>query len=387
MPFVPPLLVAGLVTALLGSLAAPLGAVAGLAPAAFGAVVVGVAKAFSALPGATLDAQITSIWVWAGYGAIASVVGIVLAKRWLPTARAFATTLWLGPRSTIHSALVIAGLAMITAATWSAIALDHDDGLLHVYFLDVGQGDSTLIVSPSGATVIVDGGRDPRQTILAIDSLLPVGKTLLDLAVLTHPDADHVNGLLELARRGRIRTIVTPSVVVADDRAWKDELSLLATPTTEAFAGMTIAFDDGLTLDILHPPDPPLLGTGADANNNSVTILARWKDASLLITGDLEAQGERAVLRSADSVDADVLQVSHHGSRTSTAPEFLETVSPAVAVISAGASNPFGHPADVVVERLEAEVGDWLFQTSTHGTIELVSDGKRWFVASTIKGS
>ena len=82
-------------------------------------------------------------------------------------------------------------------------------------------------------------------------------------------------------------------------------------------------------------PNPPLLGTGADANNNSVTILARWKDASLLITGDLQAQGERAVLRSADSVDADVLQVGHHGSRTSTAPEFLEAVSPAVAVISA----------------------------------------------------
>ncbi|MDA1036234.1 MAG: ComEC/Rec2 family competence protein [Chloroflexi bacterium] len=98
MPFVPPLLVTGLATALLGSLAAPLGAVAGLAPAALGAIVVGVAKVFASLPGATLGTQLTSAWVWTGYAAIASGIAIVLAKRWLPTARSVATAVWLGPK-------------------------------------------------------------------------------------------------------------------------------------------------------------------------------------------------------------------------------------------------------------------------------------------------
>ncbi|MDA1036233.1 MAG: MBL fold metallo-hydrolase [Chloroflexi bacterium] len=267
------------------------------------------------------------------------------------------------------------------------MASNDGDGLLHVYFLDVGQGDATLIVSPDGATVLVDGGRDPRQTILAIDSVLPGVGTMLDVAVLTHPEADHANGLMELARRGRIRSLITPLVLDANNRAWADELAQLATPTTEASAGMTIAFDDGLTLDVLHPPDPPVLGTSTDANNNSVTILAHWQGASLLITGDLHVEGERVVLNSGHTVDADVLQVGHHGSRTSTDPEFLEAVSPAAAVISVGENNPFGHPADAVVERLEAEVGDWLFQTSADGTIEMVSDGDRWFVASNVKGS
>lgn len=382
MPFVPLLLVTGLAAALIGSIAAPLGAIAGLAPAVLGTIVVGIAKAFASLPGATLDVQIGADWVWAGYTAIAIAIAGVLRRRWLPSARSFASALWLGPRGWMQTALVITALALVVAAPWSAIASNNDDGLLHVQFLDVGQGDATLIVSPSGATVLVDGGRDPRQTILAIDAALPATSTQIDLAILTHPDADHANGLLELARRGRIRQIITPPVLDATALDWQTELALLDIPTLEAVADMKIDLDGGLTLDVLHPPSPPMRGTGSDENNNSVTTLIKWRGASVLITGDLHVEGERTVLSSADTVDADVLQVGHHGSRTSTAPDFLDAVSPAVAIISVGADNRFGHPADEVVERLQAEVGDWLLQTSTDGSIELVSDGDRWFLAS-----
>ena len=141
--------------ALLGSLAAPLGAVAGLAPTAFGAIVVGIVKAFASVPGATLDTQLTAAWVWAGYTAIAVGIAIVLRGRWLPVARSFAAALWLGPRSPAHAALLVAGLAVIAAAPWSAVASNGNDGLLRVYFLDVGQGDATLILSPNGAAVLI----------------------------------------------------------------------------------------------------------------------------------------------------------------------------------------------------------------------------------------
>lgn len=137
---------------------------------------------------------------------------------------------------------------------------------------------------------------------------------------------------------------------------------------------------DGLVLEILYPPDPPVRGTGADVNNNSVVAMLRWGEVSVLFTGDLHAQGEEVLLSLGVEVDADVLQVGHHGSATSSSVAFLGAVTPAIAVVSAGEGNPFGHPSALVIERLKAYAAEGaVLNTAEIGMVELYSGGKGWF--------
>ena len=228
-------------------------------------------------------------------------------------------------------------------------------------------------VGPRGETVVIDGGVNPHQTLNAIDSLLSSGDSRMDLALLTHADADHANGILELARRGRGGTlVVTPALESDDPELWR-ALQATGTSIEVASHGATVNVGD-LALDVLHPPNPPLRGTSADANNNS---LLRWGTATALFTGDLHITGKRFIT---GEVDADLLQVGHHGSATSSDWTFLDTVSLLAAIISAGHENRFGHPKDAVVARLRAEVASGaLFVTASDGAITFVSDGQRWY--------
>ena len=226
----------------------------------------------------------------------------------------------------------------------------------------------------------MDGGPDPRETIRLIDEVLPAGRTRVDVAVLTHPHRDHLNGFMELVRRGRVRQVIVPPLIDTGDRAWRDELEALDVPLTEGVAGMELRFDDGTLLEVLHPPDPPLRGTASDVDNNGLIVRVSFGDAAALFTGDAFADGERVLVALHDDVTADVLQVGHHGSDTSTSVELLRAVRPSMAVISAGADNRLGHPDEAVVSRLLGMVAaEHLFETARHGSVELVSDGTRWW--------
>ena len=179
---------------------------------------------------------------------------------------------------------------------------------------------------------------------------------LVVLALLTHADADHANGILELARRGRVGTlVVTPALESDDPELWR-ALQATGTSIEVASRGATVNVGD-LAFDILHPPNPPLRGTSADANNNSLTSLLRWGTAAALFTGGLHITDERFIT---GEVDADLLQVGHHGSATSSDAIFLDAFSPLADIISAGHENRFGHPKDAV----------------------FVSDGQRWYTAA-----
>ena len=382
MPLVPPLLVTGVLTAVLGSIVHALGTAVGLVPSAFAGLLVGEAEALGGLGWAAVDTDfVTTEWVWAAYVLLAGVVATMHRHRWLPAVLEFRRALWNGPAGRAPTLAVVAGLAIIAAARWTAYVVDDSDSLFHVYFLDVGQGDATLIVTPNGGTTLVDGGPDQRLTLQAIDSLLPAGRTELDVAILTHPHADHLSGILELARRGRMRRIVVPPLIDTTDRVWWDELHTLDLAVDVGGEGMELRFEDGTVLEVLHPPDPPLRGTLSDVNNNGLVVRATYGSASVLFTGDIDANAERLLLSFHEELEAHVLQVGHHGSDTSGDPSFLGEVAPSVAVISVGIDNRFGHPAAEAVDRLVREVGvDWLFQTATHGTVELVSDGEGWWV-------
>jgi len=158
---------------------------------------------------------------------------------------------------------------------------------------------------------------------------------------------------------------------------------MLETNVVVGVSGTTIRFADGLVIEILHPPDPPLRGTASDVDNNGLVIRASLDSSSLLLTGDMFVDGELVLLDLQGDVAADVLKAGHHGSDTSTSASLLSAVNPTIAVVSAALNNRFGHPADEVVERLQARVGDaYLFETARHGTIHLTSDGSRWWWAA-----
>ena len=384
MPLVPVLLVSGLVTALAGELASVLGTVAGIGPAGAAGLIALVAGSIDALSWAAIDIEVGSAgWVWGAYAGIAGVLAIVFRGRWGGQVATFLVALWRGPAGRARATMVVAAFAMIAAAPWGASATDNGDGLLHVHFLDVGQGDATLIVTPEGRTVLVDGGPDARTTIGLIDEIMPAGHTQVDLAVLTHPHADHLNGFMELVRRGRVKQVLVPPLIDPSSREWWDELHAGDVPLTVGKSGMVLSMDDGTRIEVLHPPDPTLRGTASDVDNNGVVLRVMIDDASVLFTGDVFAEGELVMVDLQNDVAADVLQVGHHGSSTSSAAEFLRAVEPSVAVISSGADNRFGHPSDDVVDRILGHVGpELLFETARGGSVELASDGGRWWVVT-----
>ena len=272
---------------------------------------------------------------------------------------------------------IVAVTLLATAATWSA-ALERPDGRLHVTYLDVGQGDSIFIVTPGGRQVLVDGGPDPKLLLNLLGERMPFWDRSLDLVVLTHPHSDHAAGVAEALRSYDVALVLEREVDhgASEYASWRAALRARAGPVVQALPGQRIQLDHGLVLEVLYPPERVLVGTSSDLNNSSVVTRLVYGETSFLLTGDIHWDAENYLLRRSLHLDSTVLKVGHQGSRTSTTPEFLEEVSPQVAIISVGADNRFGHPHAEVVEALTEALGDdRVFATYEDGSVEIVSDG------------
>ena len=163
---------------------------------------------------------------------------------------------------------------------------------------------------------------------------------------------------------------------------WRSAIETEQVRKLEASGGDSFVLDGAVKVDVLNPA-PGHSGLAGN-NNNSLVLLLTYGDISFLLTADIEAEAERRLIAEGASLDAEVLQVAHHGSRTSTTPGFLRQVSPVVAVISSGASNPYGHPHPDVVSRLESSVGaGMIYNTAQSGDIRFQTDGARIWVNPT----
>jgi len=268
-------------------------------------------------------------------------------------------------------------LAVSGTLLWAQV-FSGSDGKLHVYFFDVGQGDSILIVSPGGRQLLVDGGPDAASGVRALSGSLTPWDRSLDLVALTHMDSDHGRGLLEVLNRYQVGMVLVgleqPGASLYPQ--WRAALAgqqLMATPVR---AGYRILLDDDVILEVLHPPASPFLESFSEQNNNGLVLRLVYHEVSFLLTADIEAEAEIYLLREAELLEADVLKVAHHGSKTSTTTAFLEAVNPSAAVISAGEDNRFGHPHLPVLARLKQQVTEGgIYQTSQQGRIEFISDG------------
>lgn len=250
--------------------------------------------------------------------------------------------------------------------------------LLTVAFLDVGQGDATLIRSPAGRTMLIDGGNsrgDAENVILP--TLKSWNASSLNLLVITHPDQDHIGGLphvLEsfpverVALTGQVHTTQTYEKVLTLIRDKKIS-------AVKARRGTTLELDPLLTLTVLGPDDAAVEQN--DTNNASIVIRLTYDRVSMLFTGDAERPEEDSILSSGADVRAQILKVAHHGSPSGSSQRWLRAVAPEVAIISVGKDNPFGHPGHEVLTRL-TQSNVTVYRTDRHGTITVRSDGRTY---------
>lgn len=248
---------------------------------------------------------------------------------------------------------------------------------LHV--LDVGQGDAILLRSGS-TDVLVDGGPD-ATVVQRLGAVRPAWDRQIEVLVLTHPDRDHVGGLLPALEREAVGLVLLPEIPSASEhfRAFLSSLQGQGVPIRFARAGQRLRIGN-LHLTVLAPDAQMLELAERKPNHGSVVLrvdVFRPRDGrrafSALLTGDIERPTEHHLVRRWGALlDVDVLKVPHHGSRTSSSLRFLRATSPSLAIVSVGTGNRFGHPHEAVSRRFAPRS---LLRTDTHGTLSLTARG------------
>lgn len=251
-------------------------------------------------------------------------------------------------------------------------------GELEVHFLDVGQGDATLIAC-DGHYMLIDAGNNDKGTLVQ-SYLEQQGVETLDYVIGTHPDADHIGGLDVILYKFDCGTVILPEVE-NDTRTYEDVIRVLEEkdyPVTAPVVGDTYTLG-GASFTIIAPNGD----YGDDLNDWSVGILLQNGENRFLFTGDAGEQAEQDILANGIDISADVYKASHHGSDTASLEAFIQAVSPEYAVISVGEGNQYGHPHAEVLNRFR-EAGIEVFRTDEQGTIVAVSDGTdiTWNTAS-----
>jgi competence protein ComEC len=252
------------------------------------------------------------------------------------------------------------------------VAVPAHAGQLLVDVIDVGQGDAVLLRSPDGKTVLIDSGTG--RTDMAAE-LQGRGVHQIDLAISTHPHADHIGGMEDLLRGMPVGVYMDNGVphtsqLYTELMAAVEELGL---SYMEAEAGQRIQFGEEATIDVLWPPKAKLRGTRSDLNANSVVLELTHGENCFLFVGDAEEETEvRLLVRGLEQCD--VLKVAHHGSDHSSTERFLGKLQAGTALISVGEHNRYNHPGEDCLRRLESN-GARVYRTDQQGALRVISDG------------
>ena len=418
-------IVVGVLMAVLGIVALAALLISNLSLAA-AAPVIGLANAvdwllvhtvdlFTPLGGASLRLPEYTGWsatIYVIYFLPLLVLALALA-RWQPLDRARECP---SPQNTRWRKVSIVAAALqsvlLLLLVFHPLSAGHADGKLRVDFLDVGQGDAALVTMPDGTTLLIDGGgrtgfqgrnaaakaadpesddeqpfdRDTRSIGEAVVSeyLWWRGLDRVDFLLATHADADHIDGLNDVARNFNVRAALVARTPRDDPEYAKFAATLVARqiPFQVIGAGDQLQFG-GTTATILWPP---LTNESAapSANNDSIVLRLQFGERTILMTGDVEKEGEAAILNARDLLVSDVVKVPHHGSKTSSTAAFVAGTHPRLAVISVGLTSVFGHPHKEVVERWLSS-GAEVMTTGKRGTITVTTDGKTLSVESFVR--
>jgi competence protein ComEC len=325
-------------------------------------------------PYASVPLKLSDQGMVAVYGVIIGLTGLVL----LSAERRRA--LWESVHSGLPRKVALGGMGVTAIVAWFAVLQLPSDDKLMVTFLDVGQGDAVFIETPKGAQILVDGGPEGDTLLSELGHHMPFWDRTLDLVVLTHPDADHLTGLVAALERYDVRAVIVREQPLETDlaEAWEMSLATEGATLIGGEAGTRIELSDGVTLEILHPGPGPVADDTGSTNNDSIVMRLVYGDVAFLLTGDIEATVEKELVRSGAYLRSSVLKLPHHGSNTSSSRAFLDAVRPQVAVISVGSDNDFGHPSREVLERLGKNT--LVYRTDQNGSVTVTSDGRRLWI-------
>lgn len=275
---------------------------------------------------------------------------------------------------------IVATLFLANLFVWLIFTYRGTQGKLEVTFFDVGQGDAAFIQTPKGEQILIDGG--PSAAILEkLSSVMPFWDHSIDMVILSHPESDHLTGLFYVLENYDVKTIVWSEIDSgkAECKKWQDLTAKEGAQIIKAVSGTILQLDNN-PADYIEILAPPANTAPSGSSQNEVSVIAKlvWEQRSFLFTGDSSIKEERVLENNSEDISADVLKVSHHGSKYSTDNTFLADVLPSAAVISVGAGNSYGHPNEEILNLLE-KYGITTKRTDVDGDITFITDGNNIF--------
>ncbi len=247
-----------------------------------------------------------------------------------------------------------------------------NDWRFHIYFFDVGQGDSILIKTPENHQILIDGGSG-NSVLRGLASVMPFFDKSLDMVVLTHPHADHVQGLVEVLKKYDVGEILITGVTFEDSN-YEEFLDVILEKKIPVFLANSeddFLFGD-VFFDVLYPFKQMPFEEVKNLNNSSVVIKVSHKNHLILLTGDLEKDKEAELLKSGYDLKSYILKAGHHGSKSASSPEFLNEVEPEIVVISCGKNNSYGHPHEEALKNFSDVNVEKIYRTDMDGMVEFV---------------
>jgi competence protein ComEC len=374
--------IAGLALLPVAAASGAAGDVLGWVAAAAATGIVESASAVEWMPAVAWRVSRPSVWVVVVY----YVTGLVAFMAWrMPAALSAGRASFVRWTVSMAAGGAVVWIAAEPWTLWSA----RGDGHLRVTFLDVGQGDATLLRFPRGTTMLVDAGGSPSEAFdvgdrVVTPTLRHLGVRRLDTLVLSHGDGDHVAGAVTIARLFRPFDVwegvpVPHSSLLRSVRRAADAAKARWTALQRADETSI----DGVRV-IVHHPARPDWERQEPRNDDSIVLELRWRDVSIVLPGDIGRDVEAEIGVQFDPTPLRVLKAAHHGSASSSSERWLSQLRPTAAVVSAGRHNTFGHPAPSVLARY-ASVGTAVYRTDRDGAISLDTDGTR-LVVHTVSG-
>ncbi|QQK07734.1 ComEC/Rec2 family competence protein [Miniphocaeibacter halophilus] len=269
-------------------------------------------------------------------------------------------------------ALLITAFGGITVTENLADNVNSD---LEVHFIDVGQGDSTLLIS-KGESILIDGGeRHASSKVVSYIEKLGINK--IDYVIATHPHSDHISGLIGVINKYEVKNIIRNEEEV-DSKIYDSFVNAYESKNINTIipkVGDSFKFGEA-NFEILGPT-----AYNFDTNNNSLAVKVNHGENSFLFTGDAEKLEESTLMYTGEEIDAKILHIGHHGSRKASSEEFLKEVNPEYGIISVGKDNMYGHPHKEALNRLEKH-NIKTYRTDISGDIIIISDGEEILIST-----
>ncbi len=282
------------------------------------------------------------------------------------------------PKSALHKYWLLIFTVLLFAATAYLFNLDFQSSKKDLTFamLDIGQGDGLFIQSPTGTQIMFDAG-PPKKVLPQLAQIMSPFDHTIDAIVITNPDADHIAGFLDVLKNYKVSQVFEPGTF-NDSKTYQNleaEIKKQNIPDILMRKGMQLDLGGGTSIDVLFPDRDVSTWT---SNDGSVVARLHYGTVSVMLTGDATSKTEKIILgeNSAAALASTTLKVGHHGSRTSSSPEFVQAVAPEYAMISDGKDNKYGHPHKETLDTLE-KFGVKVLRTDLLGTIIMKSDGEK----------